>query len=171
MVNYSNTYLSYLIMNYKNIGAVIDTNIMLLYFIGQYDINLIEKFERTDTFTKEEFKILKNIINKMKEIKITPNILTEINNFTKRMDNNYYDTFRTITKDFNEQYFSTKKLCSNEFFYKFDITDISILEIAKMGYLVITNDKKLVGLIRSLKLDVLYWYDIKNLIWQDILSE
>jgi len=166
-----NTYASYLLRNRKDLIITIDTNILLLYFIGKYDTGFIEKFDRTAIYTEEEFFLLSEIIKNAREITITPNIITEINNLSKRLnDNIYFDIFRDILNKINEKYFKSKILCKNDCFYNFDIADISVLELAKIGYLVVTDDRKLVGLLRSLKYDVIYWSEIKNLLWKDILK-
>lgn len=166
----NNTYIDYLINSYKSKGIVIDTNILLLLFIGEFNVNMIENYSRTSIFTEEEFCILKNICNYMNKIIITPNILTEVNNLSKGLNPSYYLRFQEIVENLTEKNFSSKVLCRNELFSKFGITDVSILKIAEEGFLVITDDNKLFGYLRNSKLPVMSWNEIKNVIWSDILK-
>src|SRR6266436_795865 len=51
-------YINQLIMSYKPKGLLVDTNLLLLYFIGAYDPERISRFERTMAFTIDEFLLL-----------------------------------------------------------------------------------------------------------------
>ena len=65
---------------FKNNCVVIDTNILLLLFIGTYDKHLITTFKRTKQYTEDDYDILQTSLEG-KTLVTTPNILTEISNF------------------------------------------------------------------------------------------
>ena len=68
---------------YQQSGILIDTNILLLYFVGSYDIQQISRFKRTKKFVVEDYKLLTRIWNSFKKIVTTPHILTEVSNWGK----------------------------------------------------------------------------------------
>ena len=47
-----------LIARYSRKGILIDTNILLLYFIGSFDPGLISSFKRTARFSVEDYETL-----------------------------------------------------------------------------------------------------------------
>jgi hypothetical protein len=54
----SSDYVDQVMLRYKTRGALVDTNILLLFFIGKYDRSQIGKFKRTKIFTPEDFDIV-----------------------------------------------------------------------------------------------------------------
>ena len=64
-------------------GIILDTVVLLLYFIGKFDINYIKGFEPTHAFSREDYELLNRIINPFKRIIITPQILAELSNHSK----------------------------------------------------------------------------------------
>ena len=56
-----NEYLLNILYKYKSNGLLIDTNLLLVYFIGSYDVKLLSSFKRTIAFTAEDFKKLQRL--------------------------------------------------------------------------------------------------------------
>ena len=54
-----------------------------------------------------------------------------------------------------EEYFSCFDICSKGYLKDFDLTDSTIIELAKDGCLVVTADKDLAGFLFSKELDVI----------------
>ncbi len=46
---------------YRQAGIMVDTNILLLFFIGAFDQNLITRFKRTRQFSVEDYATLISI--------------------------------------------------------------------------------------------------------------
>ena len=90
-------YLIDLIGLYKAKGLLIDTNLLLLYFIGTYDPDRIPRFKRTMSFTVDEFLLLDAIFTNFDKVITTPNILTEISNLSGQLPGDlrphFYDDF------------------------------------------------------------------------------
>jgi len=59
-----------LIAKYKKRGILVDTNILLLYYVGLYDPLLIPKFKRTIMFTIEDFNLLLMLFNRFNKIDV-----------------------------------------------------------------------------------------------------
>lgn len=74
-----------LFSRYRQKGILIDTNILLLLFVGIVNRERISKFNRTQQFTPEDFDILQEIILYFPKIVTTPNILTEVSNLAGQL--------------------------------------------------------------------------------------
>jgi len=129
---------------------VVDTNLLLLLLIGATDKNYIETFKRTSMFTKNDFIFLFEILKRYDNIITTPNILTEVDNFTKNIKiPNYrnkaiYYFSKWLSCGFiEEEFIETKILCNDNCFMYFGLADASIAKISREKIGVITKDKRL----------------------------
>lgn len=74
-------YLGQLIHQYSRQGVIVDTNVLLLFFVGKYEPLLIAKHKRTRQYSIEDFQILEKFLKLFQNrIITTPNILTEASN-------------------------------------------------------------------------------------------
>ena len=135
------------LQKYCNQGILIDTNLLLLLFVGQLSENFIQKFKRTDKYTKSDYQILLNFIDKFDKVVTTPNIMTEVSNLGGNM---YGDKLKVFFSKFvdnlaiiSEQYLESKTIANSENIDKFGLTDIGIVLVAKDNYLILTDDLKL----------------------------
>src|SRR5882724_12873595 len=82
---------------YRKAGVLVDTNLLLLYFVGLYDPTFIPKFKRTDIFTMDDYLVLTLFLKEFSRVVTTPNILTEVNSFSNQLPENlkpdYYAKF------------------------------------------------------------------------------
>ena len=142
-----NSYLGLMAKKHGRSGIVIDTNILLLYIIGKYNPERIEKFKRTCSYSKEEFFILKNFLSYFREKFTTPNILTEVSNFTGQIEDPMKSEVRNVFKEeisiTNEKYIESVTASEDASFNSYGLADSSIFNLAKTGYLVLTDDFKL----------------------------
>ena len=53
-------YYSNLIIKYKNKGILIDSNLLLVYFIGKYDLNRLQSFKKTAKYSIDDYYIINN---------------------------------------------------------------------------------------------------------------
>lgn len=62
-------------------GVLVDTNLLLLFYVGGYDRNLVERFPRTaDRFVASDFDTLNGLLASFDKVATTPHILTETSN-------------------------------------------------------------------------------------------
>lgn len=129
-----------LIQKYRKKGLLIDTNLLLLYIVGSFDIELIREFKRTSQFTIDDFDFVSDFISEF-ELKITtPHILAEVDNFIGNKLN-----LRTLLKNYvsivaREITTDSVTIVENEFFVEFGFTDTAIVNISNNSYLVLTDD-------------------------------
>ena len=140
-------------------GLLIDSNLLLLLFVGQYDPTRIEKFKRTDQFTIGDFELLADYIEQFKEVVTTPSILTEVSNLLGQLPENlrYYcwQHFAHGLKNLHELYTPSQELGDEKAFPKFGLTDTAVLQAANGKYLVLTDDFRLTQYLIGQNIDVI----------------
>ncbi len=155
----SDGYLDYVVNKYSSKGIVVDTNLLLLLLVGDYDIELIAQFKRTNKYSAEDYVHLKKLLSYFKKIITTPYILTEVSNLSGSIGNDelkekYYKFFDSMIGNLSESYFNSKDLSINPKFFKFGLTDCSLEELAADA-LVLTDDFPLYSYLTNLKLDAI----------------
>ena len=78
-------YIIELLQRYRGKGVLLDTNILLLYFVGAFNPEEIPRFKRTKMFTVEDHDTLVGILGYFEKIVTTPNILTEVSNLSGQL--------------------------------------------------------------------------------------
>lgn len=150
-------------------GILIDTQPLLLFFVGTYDINLLHRFKHTLRYLKEDYELLILILNKFGKIVITPNILTEVSNLLAQMPwgitQEHGLRISALVKNFQEKFTPSANLISHKHFYKFGLTDLATLDNAKGKYLVLTDDLSLFGYLQNCGVDVINFTQIRTMDW------
>jgi rRNA-processing protein FCF1 len=128
---------------------VVDANLLLLLLIGTVNKDYIEKFKRTSMYTKNDYNLLVEILKNYSKIITTPNILTEVNNFTKQAQKpNKNDVIVCFSKWLSsgfieEEFIESRVVCNDQSFFYLGLTDTSIIKLSKERLGVITKDKHL----------------------------
>lgn len=162
-----------LIRRYHQKGILIDTNILLLYFVGTVNRERITRFNRTQQFLPEDYDLLVGIISKFRKLVTTPNILTEVSNFVDKLVEPERSQCFTIFALFvqnadmlDEYYIKSLDAVNTEKFIKFGLTDSGILTLSKGKYLVLTDDFKLANYLPSVEVDVINFNNIRVFNWK-----
>jgi hypothetical protein len=137
-----NDYLLKLIQKYRQKGLLIDTNLLLLYIVGSFDILLIRDFKRTANFTEDDFE----------RTITTPHVLTEVSDF---IDNRQalQIGLKVYIERSQEIFLESLELSKKETFLKFGLADTSVTYTAKDSYLIFTDDRPLYGFLISSQID------------------
>jgi hypothetical protein len=80
-----NDYIVGLRDRYRARGILVDTNLLLLFFIGLFDRGQISRFKRTKTYTGEDFDVLDRFLSQFARLITTPNILSEVSNLSGQL--------------------------------------------------------------------------------------
>lgn len=141
------------IFDYQPEGIIVDTNVLILFLIGTYDTNFIRKFKRTNIYSVDDFKLLKEILAYFKKYIITPQILAELSNLSVTADNIYGDKLieylRVIIRfieSTEERYQKRDCLCGMELSVvgRYGFTDMTMFELSRQTKMpIITDDSKL----------------------------
>ena len=65
-------------------GYFVDTNLLVLYVVGQVDPNLISKHRRLEDYSIEDYDLLVDLIDQVDVLYVTPNTLTETSNLLRQ---------------------------------------------------------------------------------------
>lgn len=165
-----NDYISSLLQKYKRRGVLVDTNILLVYFIGIHDPKTIPKFKRTCTFSIEDYETIVSLFEFFEMRVTTSHILTEISNFIGQLpEKSASDCFNIFTKALDvldERQLSAQKVAANNsVFRKFGLTDTGIALLAKGEYLVLTDDLRISHYLANAGIDVLNFNHIREWNW------
>lgn len=148
-------------------GILIDTKPLLLLLIGSYNPNSIETSKLTQDFTLEDYELLVNLVKRFNQIVTTPNILTEVSNLLKRAEGKIRDQIYTLfshsVQEFVEESKPSKETVKHEYFSKFGLTDLAILDNAKGKYLVLTGDLPLFSYLQNIGIDVINFNHLRTL--------
>lgn len=165
-----NEYFINLLQKYKRRGILVDTNILLVYFVGLHDPKTIPTFKRTCTFAIEDFKTIVALLEFF-EVKVTtPHILAEISNFIgqlpEKTSSDCYNLFSKAVEVLAEHHLPAKDITANgAVFRKFGLTDTGIALLAKDKYLVLTDDLRVSHYLANSGIDVLNFNHIRELNW------
>jgi hypothetical protein len=161
-----------LIAKYRAKGILLDTNLLLLLFVGLVDSDWVNDFGRTKNqqFTKKEFLLLEGIVKTFSKIVTTPHILTETSNFAFQVDGKrQHSVLQVIAKSiqsFKERREESKKLVLADGFYNFGLTDAAILDLPPKRYLVLSVDAPLVIALQKKGVDAINFNHLRQHIWQ-----
>ncbi len=162
-------HLELLLARYKSKGLLVDTNLLLLYFVGAYDPHRIPKFKRTMTFVVEDFYTLLGFFNNFRRVVPTSNILTEVNSLAGQLPDDLKASFNPVFAErltgLEEHYAKSEKLSQLPHFDKFGLTDAGIVDLAQGRYLVLTDDFRLFGYLQRLGVDAINFNHVRTLRW------
>ena len=155
-----NEYVFRLMQQYRSRGVLVDSNILLLLFVGSFDRLLIAKFKRTaGRFSVEEFDLLKNLLACFDRVVTTPHILAEVNSLSNQMGEptrtRFFSDFARKIPLLQEEYVVSAHAAQVEAFSKLGLTDSGILHLVRGNYLVLTDDFTLYGFLEKSGIDVL----------------
>ena len=145
--------------------VIIDTNIFILFLVGQINENRIKNYMRNSLYTKEDYYFLLSVLADYDRIITSPNILTEVDNILNRIGGEdkykYLVLVKTMYKQTIEKYIKTEMITQNWYFDSLGITDSSILMMAKNCELLISGDSSLCDHAKSLNIKT---FDFKEYI-------
>lgn len=163
-------YADYVIGKHRRTGVVVDTNLLLLYFVGTYDRGLIERWGRTnDRFVSVDYETLRLVLSQFDKLVVTPHVLTEVSNMLGYLSEPArtacFEQFALAIRSslMEEELTFATELSDDAAFFLFGIADASILEAAAGSYLVLTDDFPLYGYLMSKGVDVLNFNEIRGL--------
>jgi hypothetical protein len=161
-------YVGGLISRHRRNGVLVDTNLLLLFFVGGYDRGLVERFPRTaDRFISADFDTLASVLGSFERIVTTPHILTETSNLLGQLSGRArvgcFEWLARTIPAMRETYVAGADLARREPFVKLGITDTSVIEVAAAPYLVLTDDFRLYNFLADRGTEVLNFNNLRSL--------
>jgi rRNA-processing protein FCF1 len=154
--------------HYRARGAVVDTNLLLLLFLGSYERKHISQ-GRLTRYTPEDFELLVRLLDRFQKIITTPHILTEVSNLSNAIVESeraaYFLAFADRLALLSEEYVGSATPMKSRW-AEFGLTDAAIGVIAQNKYLVITDDFRLSQKLQFDGIDSLNFNHIRQMAWQ-----
>jgi len=155
---------------YRQKGILIDTNILLLWFVGTVNRARISKFNRTEKFIPEDYDLLVQILSYFTKVVTTPNILTEVNSLANQLGeperSECLVIFAQAIARLDEFYIESQNAAQLDNFAKFGLTDCGILTLAREKYLVLTDDLRLANYLEKVGIDTINFNNIRTYGWR-----
>jgi len=161
-----NAHVSGLMQRYRSRGILVDTNILLLHFVGSFDQSLIARFKRTERFTIQDFDLLEGMLARFDRVVTTPNVLSEVNSLSNQLGgaikNGYFAEFARQIGLLHEEYVVSADVARHDCFSRLGLTDSGILHLVKDKYLVLTDDFALYGTLEKSGIDALNFSHLRS---------
>jgi hypothetical protein len=136
-------------------SAVLDTNLILLFLVGQADRTILRRYKRVQMFVDQDIEVLHQILVQFQgNLLTTPQVLTEVSNFLGQASEYDQLLLKKAFADYIQQqrgeiHVSSAMLATRDSFFRFGLTDCA-LEDASSEHLIITTDYRLAGKIQSM---------------------
>lgn len=150
-------------------GIILDTNILILYIVGLTSPDKISQNKKTSRYDYRHLDFIKGLVSICKGRKpiITPHLLPEVDHMLSLSSNKASSTSKSryleaaihVIKGANEINVPAKCIMNNQAFIRFGATDISIMELAKNGYAVLTDDLILSDCLKRMKISAMTFDD------------
>jgi hypothetical protein len=168
---FSEDYYKLLIGKYRNKGVIVDTSILLLWFVGLVDEKQIPHVKRLNTYTIEDYCTLSNILSRFNHrIITTPNILTEVSNLAGRdkepLRTKNFEGFAEGIKLLDEKFLPSTYIAPALEFKLFGLTDAAIACLAMTKYLILTDDLPFCAYLQRNGIDVLNFNHLRVRGWK-----
>ncbi len=125
-------------------GFFIDANLLLLLIVGSVGRDLIAKHRRLRKFAAEDFDRLINLLDRVDQIFVTPNTLTETSNLLSQHRNPerslFFDKLKCIIEVSKEVVVASADASRNNAFKQLGLTDAALLEVATAETPLVTVD-------------------------------
>lgn len=159
-----------LVERYRSRGVLVDSNVLLLYFVGRFQRQLVPDFKRTAQFKVEDYDLLELFLSNFQRIVTTPNILTEVNSLLGQLGeprkSNCIKGFAGGIGLLGEHYVPSADAAQVDQFAKLGLTDTVIAHLAEGSYLVLTDDAKLTCFLQRIPVDVVNFNHLRPLPWR-----
>jgi hypothetical protein len=143
---------------------LLDTNLLILYLVGSYDLERINSEKRTNTFTKEDYFALRDFLKNF-DLVVTPNILTEVANLAdtlnKKTATRLFAYLGLLISRWDESYVPSNSI-HNPTFLKFGLADGVIHKLAESGIIILTVDLPLYHYLAGLNLAAINFNHIRS---------
>jgi hypothetical protein len=161
--------LSPIIAKYKQSGILVDANLLLLLFIGEYDRNRIAHFKRTSSFTPEDYDLLVRLVKCFAKVISTPHILADLSNLSAQLGEpartQYFTILPKMLSIIDEHYVPHFKATSSSCFTRLGLTDAGIAHLVMGKHPVVTIDLDLYLYLTDAGVDAINFNHFRPIGW------
>lgn len=160
----NNSYYNEILRKHLHQDLVVDTNLLVVYCIGNFCESLVGKIGVTESYTIDEYRVLKKVFRHYRIVTL-PNILSELTdlvNLNDRRLKGFAEFLRNFIDLTTELLVASNVASVDQSFIRLGLTDSAIIHIAKENRLVISADLDLCLYLESLHIDVINYNNIKG---------
>ena len=125
-------------------GIFIDANLLVLLIVGSIGEELILKHRRLQRFAAEDYQTLRNLLDRVDQVFVTPNTLTETSNLLAQHGeperSRFFDRLRYVIQKSKEIHVVSEVASQNNEFKRLGLTDAALLEVATAETPLLTVD-------------------------------
>jgi hypothetical protein len=161
-----------LFAHHRGKSVLLDSNLLLVFLTGSLSPRLFGQFKRVSTYTLDDYELLVRLLSSFTTLLTTPHILTEVCNLANSLPEwlrpDWNRNFATLiasqqdTPGLRERWTPAIELAQKPEFIAFGITDAALTELSSEA-LVVTEDYRLSGVLRSQGVPVLNFGDLRKL--------
>lgn len=148
-------------------SVLVDTNLLLLLFLGTFDPGRIHKFKRTQQFSDKDFYLLVNYLSTFDKVVTTPHILTEVSNLGGQLGLDFRTAFLTVYSQLVQRLEETSRsaleIVATDLFITLGLTDAGIGLICSTAMVVLTDDSRLAAILAEKGVQVLSFDVLRSL--------
>lgn len=130
-------------------GIILDTNLLLVYLVGNWDLGKVGSAARTDDYTADDYYTLCNLIEQFGKLVVTPHILTEVCDLAEKDNLSYngvlFEHLMELCCDLRERRQESVRVMKAHDRVPYRVVglaDAALVEASVKGYFVVTNDRK-----------------------------
>ena len=158
----------------RSATLLLDTNLLLLLFIGGKDASLIKKARTLSAYTEEDYDLLQEVValNSFKDFITTPHVMTEVSNLLGKERDDIQAIGKEAAIEFiakcRERFDLSTELASIPEFLRLGLTDVAIAVAASSPAFVLTADLQLYRYCLSSGLDAENFNHIRQGAWDNV---
>lgn len=146
---------------------LVDTNLLVLYFVGEVNGNRVANFKRTRKYSKKDFDFLAEVLASARELYTVAHVMAEVSNLTDLGDEELVQV-RALLKDrlsvLVEPAISSAEAAQDKDFVRMGLTDCVIARAAQAhNCTVLTDDLDLYLLLETRGIPVFNFTHLREL--------
>ena len=158
-------YLKQLLAKHAGNGLLIDTNLLLLLAVGNYDRRRIKSLKRTAAYTHSDFLRLNWLAGHFRQLWTTPNILTEVDNLGRQLPKNEWQGFAVSLSELalgmNEEFVRFSMAAAQGTLPRLGLTDTVTLATGQ-SFLLLSDDLGLYLAAQKVGYDAINFNHLRN---------
>lgn len=157
-----------LIEKHKSKGALVDTNLLVLWLVGSVNPRRITELKRTRDFEIGDFELLRRLIAWFGNLTSTPHVLAQVSDLSDLPGKEFSqirELFKSTVEVIDEVYQPARELVKHPVFERHGLTDAAIARVSSRGVLVVTADVQLQLVLDASGIEALNFNHVRPLGW------